>query len=264
MRSKVLRMTVAGSANSLAGKIALVTGAGVRLGRAIAEALSKRGCRLILHCNASRRDAEKLARGIRENGREAAVLRADLSKGAEVRKLARAAGKVFGAVDILVNNAAIFGPTPLENLNEAELDAYYAINLKAPYILCSEIGRAMKRRGEAAKGGSGGAILNIACLSGLRPWKTHVPYSISKAGVVALTQGMAKLLAPEVRVNAIAPGTVLPPEGSSAEILSALKAKIPLKKIGSPSDIVEAALYLLAAPFVTGQILCVDGGRSIH
>jgi pteridine reductase len=258
-------MTAAGSAHSLAGKVALVTGAGIRLGRAIAEALSNRGCRLILHCNASRRDAEKLARSIRESGHEAAVLRADLSKGAEVRKLARAAEKVFGGVDILVNNAAVFGPTPLEKLNDAELDFYYAINLKAPYILSAEIGRTMKRRGEAASGsGSGGAILNIACLSGLRPWKTHVPYSISKAGVIALTQGLAKLLAPEVRVNAIAPGTVLPPEGLSEETLSLLRSKIPLKKIGSPSDVVEAALYLLAAPFVTGQILCVDGGRSIH
>ncbi len=252
----------AGSTYSLAGKTALVTGAGVRLGRAIAEALSNQGCRMILHCNASRRDAANLARRIRESGREAAVLRADLSKGAEVRKLARAAENVFGGVDILVNNAAVFGPTPLAELTEAQLDVYYAINLKAPYILSSEIGRKMKQRGEA--GGSGGAILNIACLSGLRAWKTHVPYSISKAGVIALTQGLAKLFAPEVRVNAIAPGSVLPPEGSSAETLSALRSKIPLKKIGSPSDVVEAVLYLLAAPFVTGQILCVDGGRSVH
>ncbi len=241
----------------LKGKTALVTGAGVRLGKAIAEALSARGCRMILHCNASRKPAEDLARRIRSTGGEAAILRADLSKGARAKKLSRDAEKVFGGVDILVNSAAVFWPTPLENLAEAELDSFYAINLKAPYILSSQIGRRMKARGH-------GAILNLACLSGLKPWKTHLPYSISKAGVVSLTQGLARLLAPEVRVNAIAPGTVLPPEDASEEAVAALRAKIPLAKIGNPDDITEAALYLLTAPFVTGQILCVDGGRVLN
>jgi pteridine reductase len=114
----------------------------------------------------------------------------------------------------------------------------------------------MKKRGQ-------GTIVNIACIAALRPWKEYVPYSISKAGVVALTQGMAKLLAPEVRVNAIAPGTVLPPESMSETEISALRERLPLKRIGSAQDIVEAMLYLIRASFVTGQILCVDGGRSI-
>ncbi len=237
-------------------KVAVVTGSGVRLGRAIALALAEQGYDLVLHCRSSKREATALAKDVQLKGRKAAVLQADLSKGAEVVKFARAAEKAFGRVDLLVNSAAIFWPTPLEKLNEKELDAFYNVNLKAPYLLCSELGRRMKKRG-------GGAIINMACLSGLRAWKNFVPYSISKAGVVALTQGMAKLLGPEVRVNAIAPGTVLPPPKMNAADLEVIRERLPLKRIGTPEDIVKAVLYLVEASFVTGQILCVDGGRSI-
>lgn len=233
----------------------------MRLGRAISEALAASGCRMILHCNTSRQGTDELANRICSSGGEAKVLRADLSKSGAGKKLARKADALFNGVDILVNNAAIFWPTSLEHLNESELDTFYAVNLRAPFSLASELGRAMKHRSEAGREGC--AILNIACLSGLRAWKTHIPYSISKAGVVSLTQGLAKLLAPGVRVNAIAPGSVLPPENASLSETQALLAKIPLKKIGTPNDVVETALYALTAPFVTGQILCVDGGRCL-
>jgi pteridine reductase len=236
--------------------VALVTGAGVRLGRAIATALANNGYDLVLHYNRSRREAAELARRIEKKGRRTALLQADLNKGAAALKLAQAAEKQFGCVDLLVNSAAIFWPTPLERLSERELDAFLNVNLKAPYILSGEIGRRMKRRG-------GGAIINMACISGLRPWKNFAPYSISKAGVIAMTQAFAKLLGPEVRVNAIAPGTVLPPEGMSRAEIRKIKQRLPLKRIGSPDDIAGAVLYLAQARFVTGQILCVDGGRSI-
>jgi pteridine reductase len=237
-------------------KVALVTGAGVRLGRAMAQALADSGCDLVLHYGKSRREAQALAREIQKKGRRAEILKADLSSGKQALKLAKDAEKAFGHVDILVNSAAVFWPTPVERLNEKELDSFLSVNLKAPYILSSEIGRRMKKRGQ-------GTIVNIACIAALRPWKEYVPYSISKAGVVALTQGMAKLLAPEVRVNAIAPGTVLPPESMSEKDIRTLRERLPLKRIGSAQDIVEALLYLVRASFVTGQILCVDGGRSI-
>jgi NAD(P)-dependent dehydrogenase (short-subunit alcohol dehydrogenase family) len=240
----------------LKGRVALVTGAGVRLGRAIALGLARHGCDLVLHCNKSRRSAEEVSREIRSFGRKTKVIAADLSDSKKTLKLARDAEKAFGRVDVLVNSAAIFWPTPLKRLNVKELGAFLDINLKSPYILSSEIGRRMKKRGA-------GVIVNIACLSGLKPWKAYVPYSISKAGVIALTVGTAKLLAPEVRVNAIAPGTVLPPEGMPKAQVESIKAGLPLKKIGSPDDIVAAVLYLAGADFVTGQILCVDGGRSI-
>jgi NAD(P)-dependent dehydrogenase (short-subunit alcohol dehydrogenase family) len=238
------------------GKVALVTGAGVRLGRAIALGLARQGCDLVLHCNKSRREASAVAREIQVLGRKARVIAADLSSANKTLKLARDAEKAFGRIDILINSAAVFWPTPLKRLNIKELDAFLDINLKSPYILTSEIGQRMKKRGA-------GVIINIACVSGLRPWKTYVPYSISKAGVIALTVGTAKLLGPEVRVNAIAPGTVLPPKDMDASQIEAIKAGLPLKKIGSPDDIVAAVLYLAGAEFVTGQVLCVDGGRSI-
>lgn len=240
----------------LKDKIALVTGGGVRLGRAIALGLARQGCDVLVHCNKSRRQATQVAREIEALGRNAKVIAADLSDAKKTLKLARDAEKAMGRVDILVNSAAVFWPTPLERLKVKELDAFLDINLKSPYILSSEIGQRMKRRGA-------GVIINIACISGLKPWKTHVPYSISKAGLIALTVGTAKLLGPEVRVNAIAPGTVLPPPEMTRAQIEARKAGLPLKKIGTPDDIVAAVLYLAGAGFVTGQVLCVDGGRSI-
>jgi len=243
-------------ANSLEGQVALVTGAGVRLGHAIALGLAQSGCDLILHYRTSKTEVVELQQQIEHLGRRAKVLRADLSKGSAAKKLARDAERAFGRVDVLINSAAIFWPTSLHKLNERELAAFLSVNLTSPYILTSEIGKRMKQRGR-------GTIINMACVSGLRPWKTYVPYSISKAGIIALTVGTAKLLAPEVRVNAIAPGTVLPPQEMDAGQVREIKARLPLKKIGSPDDIVSAVLYLCRAQFVTGQVLCVDGGRSI-
>lgn len=238
-----------------AGQTALVTGAGIRLGRALALALAERGCDVVVHYNSSRAEAEKTAGDIRKLGRKATVLKADLSKPKAAEKLARDAEKI-APLDILINSAAIYWPTPLEKLSIDELDTFLNINLKAPYVLCSEIGRKMKARGR-------GNILNMACLSGIKAWKAYVPYSISKAGVVSLTEGMAKLLAPEVRVNAIAPGTVLPPEKMPAAELNRLRERLPLQRLGTADDIVSAALYALCTSFVTGQVLRVDGGRSL-
>jgi NAD(P)-dependent dehydrogenase (short-subunit alcohol dehydrogenase family) len=251
----VARKNPSTTPNDLTGKVALVTGAGIRLGRAIALGLAQNGCDLVLHCRSSRKEATALAKEIRELGRRAVVLQADLSRASIVKMLAKKAEAAFGRVDILINSAAIFWPTKLENLTVAELDAFLDVNLKAPYILSSEIGRRMKKRGS-------GAIVNLACLSGLKPWKAFVPYSISKAGVVSLTVGMAKLLGPEVRVNAIAPGTVLPPEGMSSKELNAIRRRLPLQRLGHPDDIVCAVQYLVGSSFVTGQVLPVDGGRS--
>jgi pteridine reductase len=236
--------------------VALVTGAGVRLGRELALGLGRAGCDVVLHCHRSVKEAEATRRELEALGRRAAVLRADLSRPDRAAALARAAERVFGRIDILVNSAAVFWPTEPEALTLQELDAFLAVNLRSPYVLAAELGRAMQRRGA-------GAILNLACVSGLRPWKQFLPYSISKAGVVSLTAGLAKVLGPQVRVNAIAPGTVLPPEHYSARKLKELAARVPLQRTGCAADVVDAALYVLRAPFVTGQVLCVDGGRAV-
>ncbi|MBE7462006.1 MAG: SDR family oxidoreductase [Planctomycetes bacterium] len=237
--------------------VAFVTGGAIRLGRAMAEALAADGYDLVLHGNRSARELEALARVLRSRGTRVKVLRGDLSKALRVTRLAREAWKAYGRVDVLVNNAALFAPTPLPRLDAAEFDRYVNVNLKAPYLLAAQLGRKMRSRGS-------GQIVNFACLSAFKAWRDYVPYSISKAGVVALTQGLAKLLAPEIRVNAIAPGTVLPPEDYSGAALRALKRRIPLSRLGQPGDIVRALRYLLNAEFVTGQVLVVDGGRSLR
>jgi NAD(P)-dependent dehydrogenase (short-subunit alcohol dehydrogenase family) len=239
----------------LQGQTALVTGGGIRLGRAIALALAEHGCNVIVHYHSSRKEAAETARSIRAFGRTAYLLKADLSNPAAAIKLARAAEKI-APVDILINSAAVFWPTELKDLTLKELDTFLDINLKSPYALSAEIGRKMKRRGR-------GSILNMACLSGLKAWKAFVPYSISKAGIISLTEGLAKLLAPEVRVNAVAPGTVLPPEKMSLPEREQLRQRLPLQRLGTPDDIVSAVLYALCANFVTGQTLRVDGGRSL-
>lgn len=241
---------------ALEGKVALVTGAGARLGRAVAVDLAARGCDVVLHAHTSRQGAEDLARDLAASGRRAKVLTADLAQVKQTERFARDARNAFGKVDILINSAGVFWPTPLERLNAKEFDAFTAVNLRAPYLLSAELGRWMKR-------GGGGVIVNLACVSAQRPWKDYVPYSISKAGVVALTIGLAKLLAPEVRVNAVAPGTVLPPEGTPPKRLKELQKRLPLQRLGRPEDLVRAVAYLVEADFMTGQILHVDGGRSI-
>jgi pteridine reductase len=236
--------------------VALITGAGVRLGRAMALALASDGYDLLLHYRSSRKEVETLAKEVQALGRRTRILQADLSSEAQTLRLAKRAWAAFGRIDLLVNSAAIFWPTPLEKQGAEELAAFHTVNLKAPYLLCSEIGRAMKRRGT-------GAIVNFACLSAFRAWRAYLPYSISKAGVVSLTEGFAKLLSPEVRVNAIAPGTVLPPAGMARSETEALRKRLPLQRLGSPQDIVKALRYLNGADFVTGQVLRVDGGRSL-
>ena len=244
------------SATKSGKPVALVTGAGVRLGRAVAEGLAARGCDLVLHAHGSRKEVKALGRALERHGVRVKLLFADLSRAASCKRLASDAWRSFKRVDILVNNAAIYWPTPPARLSSRELDTFLDLNLKAPYILATELGTRMKKRGS-------GIIVNMACLSAFRAWGHYVPYSISKAGVVALTQGLAKLLAPEVRVNAIAPGTVLPPKKYTKAKREKLRRGIPLGRLGSPQDIVRAVEYLIDSDFTTGVVLPVDGGRLL-
>ena len=237
-------------------KVALVTGAGVRLGRAIALGLARHGYDLVLHCHRSKAPARAVLHEIEALGRRAKLLSADLAQTRQAEALARNAERTFGHIDLLINSAAVFWPTPLRRLTAREFDAFVSVNLRAPYILSASLGRRMKQRGH-------GVILNMACVSAVRAWGGYVPYSISKAGVVALTVGLAKLLGPQVRVNAIAPGAVLPPKGSSADRLRQLAQRVPLQRLGTPADVVRAVLYLCDADFVTGQVLFVDGGQAL-
>jgi pteridine reductase len=239
----------------LTGKTALVTGGAVRVGRAISLALAGAGVRVIVHYHSSATEADELVDQIRSGGGQASALGADLSSHASVITLAARAVE-SGPIDILVNNASIFPSESFDEVTEEQWEDAIAINLRAPFFLTQRIGATMKERGA-------GVVVNLADLAGLQAWRGHAAHSISKAGVVHLTRIAARALAPEVRVVAIAPGTVLPPVELTAEEIERLAERAPLKRIGSAEDVADAVLYLVRADFVTGEVLVVDGGRRL-
>lgn len=240
----------------LRGRVALVTGGGVRVGRALALALAREGARVVVHCHRSVDEAERTAAEIRALGTEALVLQADLSELSEVERLAGEAEAAFGGVDLLVNNASVFPAERLDEVTPQIWQRAVAVNLTAPFFLTQRLGSAMSERG-------GGVVVNLVDLAGLQPWAAYAAHSVSKAGLVHATRVAARALAPRVRVVAIAPGTVLPPDDLPREEVQRLADRAPLRRIGDPDDVVQAMLYLVRSDFVTGEILVVDGGRTL-
>ncbi len=239
------------------GKVAVVTGAGKRVGRAIALALAERGAELVVHYHQSEHEAhEVLAHAKRLGGKPIAV-QADLAEPADIARLVDTATRAFSRIEILVNSAAVFFRVPFLSLTESDWDHVMAVNLKAPFLLCRSIGEVMLRQGM-------GKIVNIADIAASQVWVDYLPYSISKAGLVALTKGAAKALAPAVQVNAVCPGTVLLPEDFPAEEREPSVRRVPLKRLGTPEDVVRAVLYLIDSDFVTGDVLTVDGGQRLQ
>ncbi|MCZ6691979.1 MAG: SDR family oxidoreductase [Planctomycetota bacterium] len=242
---------------NLQGRISLVTGAARRLGREVALGLARRGSRVGVHYHRSEREAIELVGEIRKAGGEAEPFGADLRDAEACRRLIEMVATHFGTVDILVNNASTFIRTPLEEASEEDWDNLLSVNLKAPFF-CSQAAGALMKKGGAGK------IINLADVAALRPWKEYIPYSVAKAGLVALTKGLAKALAPEVQVNAIAPGTILPPEGTSVEEQERWARATPLGRLGKTSELVDAVLFLLeGGDFITGEVLSLDGGRHL-
>lgn len=241
----------------LSGKVALVTGGAVRVGRAISLALVGEGMRLVVGYGSSSRPAEELVAEIRRGGGEAVAVAADLGRMEGVERLAAEAERAFGGVDVLVNNASVFPAEGVEQVDEATWDQTMAVNLKAPFFLTQRLATGMRARG-------GGAVVNLTDLAGLQAWQGYAAHAVSKAGLAHFTRVAARSLAPEIRVNAIAPGTVLPPEDFPEDEVRRLAERTPLRRNGSPDDVVEALLYLLRADFVTGEILVVDGGRMLR
>jgi NAD(P)-dependent dehydrogenase (short-subunit alcohol dehydrogenase family) len=242
---------------NLEGRTALVTGAARRLGRATALRLAARGARVAVHYGRSAAEAEAVAAEIRAGGGTAVTVAADLADPGAVIGLGEAVTAALGPVDVLVNNASRYVRTPLAHLDEAEWDAHLDVNLKAPYLLAVTLGRSMVARGS-------GKIVNIADIAARRPFRHYLPYSVSKAGLVALTRGLARELAPAVQVNCVVPGPVLPPEGTSEEARARILARTPLGRFGAPDDVAGAVLWLVEeGDFVTGSTLVVDGGRDL-
>ena len=242
-----------GPYSPLSGKTALVTGAAKRLGRDLALALAANGARVVVHYNASAREAEDTARQAREKGAEAWTLQADLADVRQTQDLFPRALDLAGAVDILVNNASIFPKSRLETLAPEDFQETLQINALAPLVL-SRAFAAQRREG---------AILHLLDARMMDQDSNHAAYHLSKRMLFALMRMMALEFAPLVRVNAIAPGLILPPPGQSEDYLKRLEHTNPLQTHGDPADVTGAALYLLESRFVTGQVIFVDGGRHM-
>ena len=242
--------------DNLTGRVALVTGAGRRVGRAIALALGARGMHVVVHFNGSRTGADETARLITDAGGKAIVEQADLTQVEAANELVDRAIAWRGALSALVNSAAIMLRTPVGETTAPDWDTMFALNVRAPYFL--------SQRAAPALAASQGAIVNIADLAAFESWPAYVPHGMTKAAVVQMTRAMARALAPGVRVNAVAPGVVLLPEGWSEEEAEHLRSTTPLRRLGSPEDVAQVVLFLLEAQYVTGEVIRVDGGRHIR
>jgi pteridine reductase len=238
---------------SLAGKTALVTGAAKRIGRALALGLAQQGVRVVVHYNRSDQDALALCSEIQRLGVPAWAVKGDLLDTSGTQPLFRNAVAQAGPIDILINNASIFEKDTLWEATEESIGKNMRIHAVAPLILARELGRQ----------GRAGHIINLLDTRVTSYDRAHASYGISKGALLALTGMLALELAPNVAVNAVAPGSILPPPGQSEAYLEKLAQANPMKRIGGPEDIVQAVLFLLHSRFITGQIIYVDGGIHV-
>lgn len=233
---------------------ALVTGGAVRVGRAIGIALAEAGYDVAVHYATSAQAAAEAEAAIRKRGRQTCVLQADLTDPGEAENLPVRAASGLGSLDLLVNNAAIFPHGRPEEISIADWDRLFALNARAPF-LCA--------RGAAAIMPPGGSIVNIADAGAAEGWPGYAPYLATKAALVSLTRSLARAWAPRIRVNAVAPGPVMLPEGWGAEEHAAAAERTVLKRVGRPEDVATAVLYLDRANYVTGEVIYVDGGARL-
>ncbi len=241
--------------SSLADKVALVTGAAKRIGRSVALRLASEGADVAVNYRGSKAEADEVVAQIAAMGRRAVAIQADVSKKNDVTALFAAVEKEFGRLDILVNNVGMFFPAKFEELTEEQWDRILNTNLKSQF-LCSQAATPMLRRSGQ------GRIINFASLGGLLAWPAYTHYCVSKAGVIMLTRCLARALAPEITVNAIAPGTISFP-GDAPELAEDFIRRAPLHRTGTAKDIDDAVVFLAQSDFVTGQVIVVDGGRIL-
>jgi NAD(P)-dependent dehydrogenase (short-subunit alcohol dehydrogenase family) len=236
----------------LEGRIAAVTGGGRGLGRAIVRGLAAEGAEVAFSYYESRAGAEEEADRLRRGGRRVFVSRADARVKGDVARFVDQAAGAMGGLDVLVNNVGVFRRVPLDEISEEHLDEAFDVNVKAAVMASRAAAPHLRKRG-------GGSIVNVASLGALRPWKAYLPYCASKAALVMATRVLALALAPDIRVNAVAPG-VLDPPGASESLME----KVPLRRFGAHAEAVEAVLFLAArAAYTTGEVVTVDGGRGL-
>ena len=245
------------SDGSLTGKTVLITGGARRVGATIARTMHGAGANVVVHYRNSAPDAEKLKAELNgARASSAATFQCDLLDMDKLSELSGYAVGRFGSLDILVNNASSFYPTPMGKITEAHFDDLIGTNLKAPLFLSQTTAPALRK--------SRGQIINIVDIHAMRPLRDYTTYCVAKAGLHMLTRSLAKELGPEIRVNGISPGPVMWPEHGDEAARQKIIQRTILQKMGTPEDIARTALFLAAsAPFITGQILAVDGGRSV-
>jgi pteridine reductase len=236
--------------------VALVTGSARRIGAQIVRTLHHHGMRVIIHYRGSQQEAESLAAVLNQTRpNSAALLQADLDQPAAVRQLASDALACFGQLDLLVNNASSFYPTPIDQADDADWEKLIHSNLRAPFILSQQLTPALRQQQ--------GCIINIVDVYAEKPLQTHTLYCMAKAGLAMMTKSLARELGPAIRVNGVSPGPILWPEAGQMN-QQAIQDATALKRSGEPDDIANTVYWLAtAAPFITGQILAVDGGRSL-
>ncbi len=232
------------------GKVALITGSAKRIGREIALELERRGARIAVHYRSGEAEARNVA------GATGAVFQAELTDDQAVEKMFHGIDAFFGRLDILVNSASVFSPASVDEATPEHWDAQMDTNARAPFFVAQHAARLMLQN-------ESGKIINIADVAGEIIWPSHLPYSVSKAALIAVNRGLAKAYAPHIQVNAIAPGPVLFPEYYSDEQKNLAVERTLLKRPGSPQDIVNAVVFLIENDYITGEMIHVDGGRHI-
>jgi NAD(P)-dependent dehydrogenase (short-subunit alcohol dehydrogenase family) len=240
--------------DSLQGRVALVTGAAKRIGRAVAVRLATEGADVVVHYNRSKSEAEDSVAEIAKLGRKSIAVQADLCSLAQIKRLFQQTAEQFGRLDILVNSAANFLPAHLDDTTEKMWDTALDTNLKAPFF-CAQAAAPLLKQAR-------GVIINFADIGGILPWPGYIPHCASKAGVIMLTKCLAKALAPDVRVNAIAPGTITM-SGDPSEWEADFIRRAPLHRTGASEDVADSVSYLVHVKFMTGQVLILDGGRTL-
>ncbi|HET9155323.1 MAG TPA: SDR family oxidoreductase [Myxococcaceae bacterium] len=242
---------------TLDGRVTLVTGGAIRVGRAIVQALAADGATVAVHHHASVEEARSLVTELRSQGRRAEAFRADLTDDVQLASLVADVERSLGPIEVLVNSAAGFTRAPFLDTDAATLDAEWRLNARAPFLLTRAVAKGMLERRE-------GVVVNILDIGGaLVPWRNYSAYCMTKAAMQMLTQVLALELAPHVRVNGVAPGTVLPPESLGAAEREQLRSRIPLGRFGTAEDVAATVRFLITgSDFVTGQVIAVDGGRT--
>ncbi|MDQ6738736.1 MAG: SDR family oxidoreductase [Gemmatimonadota bacterium] len=243
-------------AAALDGRVALVTGGAHRLGGAISRALAGAGMSVAVHYDSSADAADALVRELAVDGRESRAYQANLISPDAPAALVESVARDFGRIDAVVNSAAVMLRTPVAEVTVAEWDSMFALNLRAPFFLAQAAASWLRK--------SSGSIVNMADLAAFETWPEYIPHGITKAGIVQMTRALARSLAPDVRVNAIAPGAVLLPDAWDEMTRAHFASTTPMRRIGSAADVTDAVLYLLRAEYVTGETLVVDGGRNVR